>query len=80
MRVTENLALILGLQGKYDEMAAVSGSHVPENIVEQNTKLLQEMIQPVRSWEALAGDAAPTVPDDSTQEAASGLRLRRTPG
>ncbi|MAN46716.1 MAG: hypothetical protein GYB49_12865 [Alphaproteobacteria bacterium] len=53
VRVTENLALILGLQGKYDEMAEISSRHAPQGVVEQNAKLLQDMIQPVRSWEAL---------------------------
>ena len=53
LRVTENLALILGLQGRYDEMAAVSSRFAPESIVKKNTALLQQMIQPVRSWEAL---------------------------
>ena len=53
LRVTENLALILGLQGRYDEMAAVSSRFAPESVVKKNTALLQQMIQPVRSWEAL---------------------------
>ncbi|KCZ48372.1 tetratricopeptide repeat protein [Hyphomonas pacifica] len=67
LRVTENLALILGLQGKYDEMAEISSRHAPQGVVEQNTKLLQDMIQPVRSWDALetelpaAKTAAPPV-------------------
>ena len=57
VRVTENLALILGLQGKYDEMAEISSRHAPQGVVEQNAKLLQDMIQPVRSWEALEAEA-----------------------
>ena len=61
LRVTENLALILGLQGRYEEMAEVSSRYAPESIVKKNTALLKEMVQPVRSWEALqeAPKAAP---------------------
>ena len=114
LRVTENLALILGLQGRYDEMAAVSSRYAPESVVKKNTALLQEMVQPVRSWDALEEApraSAPSRPataerpkasaskpvaseslslagpasDEETQAdapapAATGLRLRRTPG
>lgn len=53
LRVTENLALIVGLQGRYDEMAEISSRYAPESIVKKNTALLQEMVQPIRSWEAM---------------------------
>lgn len=79
MRVTENLALILGLQGRYDEMAEISGQHAPEGIVEQNARLLQQMIQPARSWESLseAGQmprtpsSAPALPSTAERATAS---------
>lgn len=83
LRVTENLALILGLQGRYDEMAEVSSRFAPESIVQKNTDLLRAMVQPVRSWEALeaAPDPAPeavtpspstSVPVDSSSLALAG--------
>ena len=53
-RIKENLALVLGLQGKYDEMKAASGANAPRGIVDQNVELLREMVQPTRTWEALA--------------------------
>ncbi len=57
-RVAENLALALGLQGKFDEMKAVSSVAAPAKVVEQNVALLQGLIKPARSWDALA-DAPP---------------------
>ncbi|MEH6488207.1 tetratricopeptide repeat protein [Hyphomonas oceanitis] len=56
-RVKENLALVLGLQGKYAEMKEASGGNAPPRIVEQNAELLREMVQPTRTWEALAEHA-----------------------
>lgn len=53
-RVKENLALILGLQGKYAEMKEASSANAPASIVEENAALLREMVQPARTWEALA--------------------------
>ena len=67
LRVTENLALILGLQGRYDEMAEISGQHAPEGIVEENAKLLQQMIKPIRSWESLSDGAEPGKLPHTTQ-------------
>jgi len=58
-RVTENLALVLGLQGRFDEMKAVSGAAAPDTVVEQNADLLRSLIQPARSWDALSD--APSV-------------------
>lgn len=58
-RVKENLALILGLQGKYAEMKDASGANAPASIVENNAALLRGMVQPARTWEALAERAEP---------------------
>ena len=66
-RVKENLALVLGLQGKYAEMKDASGANAPDSIIEKNAALLREMVQPVRTWEALAEraemGALPPVPN-----------------
>jgi Flp pilus assembly protein TadD len=59
-RVTENLALALGLQGKFDEMKTVSSVAAPAKVVEQNVALLQGLIKPARSWDALADTPAPS--------------------
>jgi Flp pilus assembly protein TadD len=58
-RVTENLALVLGLQGKFEDMKTVSGVAAPEQVVNQNVALLQGLIQPARSWDALSETPAP---------------------
>jgi len=52
-RVTENLALVLGLQGRFDEMKTVSRSAAPDDVVDQNAALLRGLIQPARSYESL---------------------------
>ncbi|MEZ5953329.1 MAG: tetratricopeptide repeat protein [Hyphomonas sp.] len=57
IRIRENLALVLGLQGRFDEMKSLSGAYAPEKVIEQNIELLQEMIHPVRSWDALAASS-----------------------
>ena len=57
IRIRENLALVLGLQGRFDEMEATSSGYAPDNVVEKNVELVKEMIQPVRSWDAVAGSA-----------------------
>lgn len=58
-RVTENLALVLGLQGKFEEMKTVSAAAAPETVVAQNAALLQNLIRPARSWDTLADAPAP---------------------
>ncbi|WP_353255924.1 tetratricopeptide repeat protein [Hyphomonas sp.] len=73
-RVTENLALVLGLQGRFDEMKTVSGAAAPEAVVDQNAALLRSLIQPARSWDALSeaepAKAAPAVKTPAQAESA----------
>jgi Flp pilus assembly protein TadD len=59
-RVTENLALVLGLQGRFDEMKTVSAAAAPDQVVQQNADLLRNLIQPTRTYESLAETPAPT--------------------
>lgn len=59
MRVSENLALVLGLQGKFEEMKTASSAAAPDQVVNQNMALLQGLIQPARSWDALTGEPDP---------------------
>lgn len=54
-RVTENLALVVGLQGRFDEMQALSARNAPDKVAEQNAELLRGLVQPTRSYEALVG-------------------------
>lgn len=46
MRVRQNLALVLGLQGKFDEMTTVD-SDAPQAVMQKNAEVLQRMIEQV---------------------------------
>lgn len=89
VRIRENLALVLGLQGRFDEMEQTSSGYAPEKAIEQNVELLKQMIEPVRSWDALAASATPPKTEDTAPLAgdppdtappadATGLRLRKS--
>lgn len=52
VRVRQNLALILGLQGRIDEMAAVDPT-APARSVEANQNVLRQMVMPTRNYESL---------------------------
>jgi Flp pilus assembly protein TadD len=83
-RVKENLALVLGLQGKYAEMKEASGDNAPDSIIEKNASLLREMIQPVRTWEALAeraemGTLPPTPSGKLGPDSERAVAVRSTP-
>jgi Flp pilus assembly protein TadD len=76
-RVTENLALVLGLQGRFDEMKRISAAAAPAQVVEQNAALLKGLIRPARSWDALAEPARLTdaTPSIDPPAAAPGARI-----
>lgn len=65
-KVTENLALVLGLQGKFDEMKRVSGGGAPAQVIEQNVALLQGLIRPARNWESLEESPKPKTLADAS--------------
>ncbi len=52
VRVRQNLALILGLQGRFEEMAAVDPT-APTRSVEANQDVLRQMVMPTRNYDAL---------------------------
>ncbi len=54
MRVRQNLALVLGLQGKFDEMKTVDNS-APEAVMKKNAEVLQQMIEQDSTVPARAG-------------------------
>ena len=58
MRVRQNLALVVGLQGRFEEMAQIDPT-APVRSVEANRAALQEMIAPARDYAALS-DTPPT--------------------
>lgn len=52
VRVRQNLALILGLQGRYDEMSAVDPD-APRRTIEANRQALRTMMVPARTYREL---------------------------
>ncbi len=52
VRVRQNLALVLGLQGRFDEMAAVDPT-APTRSVEANQNVLRQMVMPTRNYDSL---------------------------
>jgi Flp pilus assembly protein TadD len=74
-RVQQNLALVLGLQGRYEEMTRVSLEGTPTGIAEQNARLVQALVSPGRVYEALAAQGTP--PAAEAEDEAGGRQLRR---
>ena len=56
-RVRQNLALVLGLQGKYNEMERID-PNAPRRTIEANRKALERMMMPERSLENLQAYSA----------------------
>ena len=54
-RVTQNLVLVLGVQGKFDEAEKVAGSDLPKALVDANRDYFKSMLSASRTWEALRG-------------------------
>lgn len=71
-RVHENLALVLGLQGRFDEMKQVSAVTAPANVAEQNVALVRAMVQPARSYDALSRAETAGTPASRAAEPESG--------
>jgi len=67
-KVTENLALVIGLQGRFDEMQEISMRNAPDKVAEQNAALLRGLVQPTRSYDALIGSS------DTSPAAAPGTK------
>ena len=83
-RVRQNLALILGLQGRFDEMREVD-PHAPKRTVEANLDALKSMLAPTRDYSALRdeGDDSEEVtpePAVETTSTESPLKLRGSLG
>jgi Flp pilus assembly protein TadD len=55
MRVRQNLALVLGLQGKFAEAASAAGPETPSALVEANADYFRTLLTPARNWDNLRG-------------------------
>lgn len=54
-RITQNLVLVLGVQGKFDEVEAVAGDDMPKALIDSNRDYFRAMLNPSRSWDTLRG-------------------------
>lgn len=55
-RVRQNLALVIGLQGRFDEARAIYASELPPEAVEANMSYIRAMLTQQNRWEAIRGD------------------------
>jgi Flp pilus assembly protein TadD len=59
IRMRQNLALVLGLQGKLPEAEAVLRSALPASEVDANMQALRAMVAQPNSWAAIRAADAP---------------------
>lgn len=55
-RIRQNLALVVGLQGRFDESRDIASADLPPDQVEANLAYLQKMLSQSNTWKQLAGD------------------------
>ncbi len=54
-RVTQNLILALGVQGKFEEVDAIATTDLPQALVDSNREYFRSLLNPSRSWDTLRG-------------------------
>lgn len=54
-RVKQNLILVLGVQGKFEEAEKIAGPDMPKALVDSNRDYFKAMLTPSRTWDALRG-------------------------
>jgi len=55
VRVRQNLLVVLGVQGKFEEAAAAAGPDTPSELVADNIAYFRRLLRPARSWVGLRG-------------------------
>ena len=75
MRIRQNFALVLGLQGKFDEARTIALQDAPNGIADRNTDFLAQMIGGDAQLQAIsdvaeAQDAPQAAPSEDVQTAA----------
>lgn len=53
-RIQQNLALVVGLQGRFDEAREIAGKDLPPDQVEANMAYLQKMLSQSNTWQQLS--------------------------
>jgi Flp pilus assembly protein TadD len=56
-RIRQNLALVVGLQGRFDEARQIASEDLPPEQVEANMAYLQKMLSQPNTWQQLSGEA-----------------------
>jgi Flp pilus assembly protein TadD len=54
-RVRQNLVLVLGVQGKFEEARAAAGPSLPKELIDANQEYFRAMLTPARKWDSLRG-------------------------
>jgi len=52
-RLRQNLALVVGLQGRFDEARQIASADLPPDAVEENMAYLQKMLSQPNTWQQL---------------------------
>ena len=55
-RLRQNLALVVGLQGRFEEARQIASEDLPPDEVEANMAYLQKMLSQPNTWQQLSGD------------------------
>lgn len=53
-RLRQNLALVVGLQGRFDEASSIASKDLPQDQVEANMAYLQKMLAQPNTWQQLS--------------------------
>jgi Flp pilus assembly protein TadD len=56
-RIRQNLALVIGLQGRFDESRKMASADLPPDEVEANMAYLQKMLAQPNTWQQLSDNA-----------------------
>lgn len=54
-KIRQNLALVVGLQGRFDESRTIASADLPPDQVEANLAYLEKMMAQPNTWQQLAG-------------------------
>lgn len=57
-RIRQNLALVVGLQGRFDEATKLAQQDLPPEQVQENMAYLKKMLSQPNTWQQISGDTA----------------------
>jgi Flp pilus assembly protein TadD len=77
-RVRQNLALVVGLQGRFDEALKVAGSDLTPQEAADNVAYLRRMLVQQNNWKKLARPGNDTAPPKPAPKAAEKLKPTRS--